>query len=113
MSDTAEEPVSFYVEHLDLYQFDDPGYEGSLEAHFREKYRNKHIGVIAAIGPSALQYALRFRATLWPSVPIVFALRLTHGYGVPAERETRLSLMPVSRLPGPWLLTVIVWLAVL
>src|SRR5438477_12289804 len=31
MSDTAEEPVSFYVEHLDLYQFDDPGYEDSLE----------------------------------------------------------------------------------
>ena len=73
MSGTDEEPISFYVEHLELSQFDDPGYENSLEAHFREKYRNKPIGIIATIGPSALQYALRLRETLWPSVPIVFA----------------------------------------
>src|SRR6516162_1392819 len=73
MSGTDEEQISFYVEHLELSQFDDPGYENSLEAHFREKYRNKPIGIIATIGPSALQYALRLRETLWPSVPIVFA----------------------------------------
>src|SRR5262252_1897130 len=73
MSDTDEEPISFYVEHLDLYQFNDPGYGDSLEGHFREKYRNKPFGVIAAIGPSALEYALRLRESLWPSVPIVFA----------------------------------------
>jgi signal transduction histidine kinase len=66
-------PVSVYVEHLDLNRFEGSDYEGSLQTHFREKYRDRPIGVIVAIGPSALNYALRLRAVLWSTVPIVFA----------------------------------------
>ena len=65
--------ISFYVEHLDLYRFSGPGYEQSLQEHFRAKYRETPVGVIVAIGSSTLNYAFRLRANVWPAVPIVFA----------------------------------------
>src|SRR5215467_15541830 len=65
--------ISFYVEHLDLYRFSGPGYEQSLQEHFRAKYRETPIGVIVAIGSSSLDYAFRLRAEVWPAVPVVFA----------------------------------------
>jgi signal transduction histidine kinase len=71
--DNPQEPVTVYLEHLDLFRFKGSRYENSLEEHFREKYRDKPIGVIVVIGPTALSYALRLRAALWPSVAIVFA----------------------------------------
>jgi signal transduction histidine kinase len=65
--------ISFYVEHLDLYRFNGPGYEHSLQEHFRAKYRETPVGVIVAIGSSTLDYAFHLRAEVWPAVPIVFA----------------------------------------
>ena len=65
--------VPVYVEDLDLYRFNSPGYLENLATYFREKYRDKPIGVIASIGPSGLDYALHLRASVWPNVPTVFA----------------------------------------
>ena len=65
--------VPVYAEDLDLYRFNGPGYLDSLTTYFREKYRDKPIGVIASIGPSGLDYALHLRTSVWPNVPIVFA----------------------------------------
>jgi signal transduction histidine kinase len=73
MSENAGEPISFYVENLDLDRFNGAAYRHSLENHFREKYRDKPIGVIVVIGPGALDYGLNLRDALWPSVPVVFA----------------------------------------
>ena len=73
LKDNLQVVGSFYVEHLDLYRFNDARYKDSLEAHFHEKYRGKSIDVIVVLGPSALAYALSLRETLWSSVPIVFA----------------------------------------
>jgi signal transduction histidine kinase len=71
--DNPQQPVTVYLEHLDLFRFKGSRYENSLEEHFREKYRDKPIGVIVVIGPTALGDALRLRAALWPSVAVVFA----------------------------------------
>ena len=46
----APEPISVYVENLDLSRFGGPAYEDSLKAHLHAKYDGKPIGVIAAIG---------------------------------------------------------------
>jgi signal transduction histidine kinase len=73
MSDAGGAPISYYVEHLDLYRFDSPRYEDDLRAIFGEKYRDKPIGVIMAIGPSGLRVAIKLRAALWPKRSIVFA----------------------------------------
>jgi signal transduction histidine kinase len=73
MSDPLGAPISYYVEHLDLYRFDSPGYEDDLRASFGAKYRDTPIGLIMAIGPSGLRVATKLRASLWPKQPIVFA----------------------------------------
>ena len=65
--------ISFHVEHLDLYQFDSPRYADNLRNYFSDKYRDKPIGVIIAIGPGGLRLAIKLRAFLWPTTPIVFA----------------------------------------
>ena len=73
MSNRVGGSVSVYVEDLDLYRFNGPGYPESLATYFREKYRDKQIGVVTTVGSSALDYALRLRTSIWPDVPIVFA----------------------------------------
>jgi signal transduction histidine kinase len=73
ISDSPGAAISFYVEHLDLYQFNGPRYEDSLRSHFGDKYRDKPIGVIVAIGPGGLDIAVKLRAFLWPTASVVFA----------------------------------------
>jgi signal transduction histidine kinase len=65
-------PISIYEEYLDLNRFSGPKYRQSVQDHFREKYRDKPIGMIVAFGPSALDYAIQLRAELWPDRSIVF-----------------------------------------
>ena len=66
-------PVVNYTEELDLGRFGSPEYEQLLRGYLREKYRQKPIGVIVAVGSDALELLLRLRAELWPKVPVVFA----------------------------------------
>ena len=66
------ETITLYLEHLDLFRFNGPQYKDGTLDYFRNKYRDKPIGVIVAIGSGALDYALTFRAALWPTVPVVF-----------------------------------------
>lgn len=67
-------PVTIYLESLDVSRFTGSVYEESLQAHLRVKYRDRSIGEVVAIGPAALEYALRWRPVLWPGVPIVFTM---------------------------------------
>lgn len=67
-------PVTIYLESLDVSRFTGSVYEESLQAHLRVKYRDRSIGEVVAIGPAALEYALRWRPALWPGVPIVFTM---------------------------------------
>src|SRR5262249_48862819 len=40
--------------------------------HLSYKYKDNPIDIILSIGPSALEFALKLRATEWPAVPVVF-----------------------------------------
>jgi signal transduction histidine kinase len=65
-------PASVYVEQLDLNNFAGPQYEQILRGYLREKYQDKPIGVIVALGSAALEMQLRFHEDLWPQIPVVF-----------------------------------------
>jgi len=67
-------PVGIYKESLDLSRFGGPAYEQSLRVHLQVKYQDKPIGVVVAIGDAALEYVLRWRTSLWPGIPVVFAM---------------------------------------
>jgi signal transduction histidine kinase len=66
--------TTLYAENLDLSRFNGSAYEESLRRHLQEKYRDRPIGVVIAVGTAALGLALRWREELWPGVPVVFAL---------------------------------------
>jgi ABC-type uncharacterized transport system substrate-binding protein len=98
----ATSPVAIYVENLDLSRFGGSEYEQSLRAHIESKYRNIPIGVIVTVGPVALDYALRWRAELWPGIPIAFAFvteAAIAGLNLPDDvtgRTTRLRLRDMA-----------------
>lgn len=61
----------FYTEYLDLSWF--PGaQEKDIRRAMREKYVRSKFAVVVACGESALRFALRERAALFPGVPVVF-----------------------------------------
>lgn len=66
--------VTVYGENLDLTRFGGATYTESLKRHLQEKYRDRPIGVIVAIGGGTLEHTLRWREELWPGTPIVFAM---------------------------------------
>jgi signal transduction histidine kinase len=66
--------TTIYAENLDLTRFNGAAYEESLRQQLKEKYRDRPIGVVVAVGTSTLELVLRWREELWPGVPIVFAL---------------------------------------
>src|SRR4051812_10725294 len=70
----ADARVTIYGENLGLTRFGGAAYEESLKRHLMEKYRDRPIGAVVAIGKATLEHALRWRAELWPGVPIVFAM---------------------------------------
>jgi signal transduction histidine kinase len=70
----THEHITLYAENLDLSRFEGPAHEESLRRYLKEKYRDRQIGVIVTVGAVALELALRWRADLWPGIPIVFAM---------------------------------------
>lgn len=70
----ADARVTIYGENLDLTRFGGAAYEESLKRYFKEKYRDRSIGAIVAIGVGTLEHTLRWREELWPGVPVVFAM---------------------------------------
>ena len=99
---SATSPVAIYVENLDLSRFGGSEYEKSLKAHIELKYRNTPIGIVVTVGPAALDYALRWRAELWPGTPIAFAFvteTAIAGLNLPDDvtgRTTRLRLRDMA-----------------
>ena len=72
ISGNSARPISYYVEHLDLFDFYSPQYEDNLRNHFGDIYRDKPIDLILSIGPDALDLAVKLRGAVWPAVPIAF-----------------------------------------
>jgi signal transduction histidine kinase len=78
-------PPFVFIENLGIDEYGTPDYFNILRSHFREKYRNKAIGVIVSNASRALPYTLRLRDELWPGTPVVLA-------GIQERRAARLSL---------------------
>jgi signal transduction histidine kinase len=83
-TETANPPFVF-VENLGIDAYDTADYFDIVRSHFREKYRNKAIGVIISNASRYLQFTLRLRDELWPGTPVVLA-------GIQERRAKRLSL---------------------
>jgi hypothetical protein len=66
-------PVAVYIEELDLARFGGPQFEQALVSYLRERYRQKEIGVVVAVGSDALELVLNLRKELWTEVPVAFA----------------------------------------
>src|SRR5262245_3294147 len=66
-------PISVYIENLDLARFGGAQFTDAVQAYFREKYEERPIGTVVAIGSAALELALHLRAQLWVDTPVIFA----------------------------------------
>jgi hypothetical protein len=66
--------TTLYAEALDLSRFNGDAYEEGLQRHLQEKYRDRPIGVVVAVGAATLELVLRWREKLWPGIPVVFAM---------------------------------------
>jgi signal transduction histidine kinase len=78
-------PPFVFIENLGIDAYATPDYFNILRSHFREKYRNKAIGVIVTDASRELAHTLRLRDELWPGTPVVLA-------GIQERRAARLSL---------------------
>jgi signal transduction histidine kinase len=83
-TETANPPFVF-IENLGIDAYATADYFSILRSHFREKYRDKAIGVIVSDASRYLQFTLRLRDELWPGTPVVLA-------GIQERRAARLSL---------------------
>lgn len=66
--------TTLYTESLDLSRFNGAAYEQILRQYLKEKYRDRPIGAIVAMGSVTLELVQRWRAELWPGTPVVFGL---------------------------------------
>src|SRR5262249_39702303 len=71
-TETANPPFVF-VENLGIDAYDTADYFNIVRSHFREKYRDKAIGVIISNASRYLPFTLRLRDELWPGTPVVLA----------------------------------------
>ena len=60
---------AIYAEYLDLGHFTGPNYESIFETYFTNKYRDKPISLIVALGSEALNFSLRLRAKFGQTRP--------------------------------------------
>jgi signal transduction histidine kinase len=82
-AETTKDPFVF-IENLGIDEYGTADYFNILLSHFREKYRNKAIGVIVS-NARDIPLTLRLCDELWPGTPVVLA-------GIPERRAARLSL---------------------
>jgi PAS domain S-box-containing protein len=92
------EEVEVYTEYLGLDRFSGAEHEQNLAEHLRNRYRERALRVIVAVGSRALEFVRRFRGAELPDVPVVFggvrqgAYRHVDGlaeYGLTMELATR------------------------
>ena len=74
MNASAGGPLTLYAEDLDLARFKSETYEDAMQHFLKEKYRDKPIDVVVAVGTAALEFVSRYRAELWPEAPVVFTM---------------------------------------
>jgi signal transduction histidine kinase len=70
--DRSVVPVNYFAEYLESEEFPPETASISLRDYIHRKYEGRHIDVVITVASAALQFALRYRAELFPGVPIVF-----------------------------------------
>src|SRR6516225_3857151 len=70
----SSQPVSIFLEHLELERFGDDRHEKTLTTYLQSKYRDQPLGVIVALGSAALEFALRQQSAMWSGVPVAFVM---------------------------------------
>jgi hypothetical protein len=90
----VEPGLDVYVENLPLNNFEGPRHERNLQNYLQQKYLELPIGVLVAVGSSALRFALEHGTDTWPAVPIVFAA----ADGQSAKKF--ISSAPIRRVTG-------------
>ena len=83
-------PISVYSEKLESSHFKGAEYEKLVQVFINEKYRDKPIGVIVAVGQDALRFAQRLRTNL-PAIPIIFTV---------VDEETASRLGQIANVTG-------------
>jgi signal transduction histidine kinase len=73
LEDTANGGVELYTEYLDIPRFGGDAYARTMASFLREKYSSHPPEVIIAGGEDVLEFLLRYRALLFPGVPLVHA----------------------------------------
>lgn len=75
MSRLAADPryqTEFYVESLDSPLFSDETPQQDVGGGLLQKYEDRKIDVIVAMGPAAIRFLSHFSETFLPNVPVVF-----------------------------------------
>ncbi len=73
LRDGSPELITVFAEHLDFGRFKSPTYHDTARRYILDKNQDRDIGIILAVGSSALEFALGIRAEMWPEAPVVFA----------------------------------------
>jgi signal transduction histidine kinase len=68
----ADVPVNYFAEYLETEEFPEETASLALRDYIRRKFEDRHIDIVIAAASGALQFALRYRAELFPDAPIVF-----------------------------------------
>jgi ABC-type uncharacterized transport system substrate-binding protein len=84
-------PLTLYAEALDLSRFETDSYQDRLRQFLKEKYRDRPIGVVMAVGTATLEFVSKYRAELWPEAPVVFTM---------VERSEFERLQPLPNVTG-------------
>src|SRR5262245_4989315 len=64
--------IDYFAEYLESDRFPDDDATLAFRDYIRRKYRGRRIDVVIAVTDVALQFALSYRAELFPDAPIVF-----------------------------------------
>lgn len=73
----APEQPSVFFEPLDFVRFGEPAYAEGLRRWLREKYHQKHVDLVVALGEPALEFLTSGPDTPWPTAT---AMYLESGY---------------------------------
>lgn len=72
MLDSSPYKIDLQVEYLDAKRYNTESVIQALLEVFQKKFINEHFDVVIVSDDDAFNFALRFRPTLFPGVPIVF-----------------------------------------
>lgn len=64
-------PVDYFTEYLETDRFSPEEASESLRDYIQRKYRGRRIDAVIAVAEPALDFAIRYRAQLFPNAPIV------------------------------------------